>query len=101
MLESTVIKSRIDHHHKQLSTVNAKITLIQKQLDIEKRDVLDMVSAHAIIRYLERTVGLDIDGLKRQIIADHEPTIKNFMTCKIETINGTLVVKDGVVVTII
>ena len=99
--ESTIIRNQVMELNKQQTTLQTKIGALQKQIEIEERSIPDIVSAHAIVRYLERTVGLDVDGLKRQIIADHEDHIKTFMTCRITTDNGVLVVKDGIVVTIL
>lgn len=99
--ENLTLKNTIEESTKQLEENTAKLALLQKQVDTEKRDPLDMVTAHAIVRYLERTCELDVNSLKRQIVGGHEATIRNFVTCKIETINGTLVVKDGYIVTIL
>lgn len=60
-----------------------------------------LVSDHAVVRYLEREYGLDIDSIRKEIIGSHEPTIKNMTNGKINLREkGTsLVVRDGTVVT--
>jgi predicted transcriptional regulator len=100
-VERIKIQKKIDELIKQSNVVRNKINLLEKQIDIDKRDTLDIVTAHSVVRYLERTLNLDVDELKRQIISDHEDNIKQLMTCRIDTINGILVVKDGYIVTIL
>lgn len=60
------------------------------------------VTDHAIVRYMERCMGIDIDAVKRELLADgRENMIKKLRSGKFPMGNGAkLVVVEGNVVTV-
>ena len=81
----------------QLNSVKREIELL-KTTDI-------VVSEHAILRYLERTMGLDLEQVKSQILTtDNIILIKNMGNGKYPVGNGSglkLVVKQNTVVSVV
>lgn len=51
----------------QLKAINQKIT------DLENSEVI--VTEHAIIRYLERAMGLDLEQIKREILSERNEAL--------------------------
>jgi hypothetical protein len=60
------------------------------------------VSDHAVVRYLERVMGVDVAGLRREILGEgRDRLVAQLGTCALPVRGGArLVAKDGVVVTI-
>lgn len=60
-----------------------------------------IVSEHAILRYLERVKGMDIESLKNEIL-DHKTVehIKFAKNCNIKKATHTLVVKNNTIITV-
>ena len=57
---------------------------------------------HAVIRFLERVKGLDIDAIKAEMLPDRTREAIEFMgNGKVVNDRYTLVVRDGRVVTVI
>jgi len=78
----------------QLNHINSQIKKMQK------KDVT--VSEHAILRYLERTMGLNIEEIKRKILTDKAKlAIATLGNGKIPSGDCTLVVKDNTVVSVV
>jgi hypothetical protein len=60
------------------------------------------VTDHAVCRYLERTMNLDIKSVKKQILNGHEKSVKKIKEGRLKTSAGyTLVVREGFVTTIL
>ncbi|WP_300409153.1 hypothetical protein [Lagierella sp.] len=92
------LKQEIGAKKMQLNTLNQKIRTISKNHGSLT------VSEHAIIRYMERVLGIDIEGLTEKILPEENALfIKNFGNGQYPINNGEfrIVVKDGVVVTVI
>lgn len=61
-----------------------------------------VVSEHAIIRWLERVKGMDMEAIKEEILAGRQAQIRKLGTCTIKMPNGMrMIVRGHVVVTII
>lgn len=62
-----------------------------------------MVSDHALLRYLERVKGVDIDALRAEILGEgRQEMIQKMMSCKLPIGGGAkLIVQQRVVVTVI
>ena len=62
-----------------------------------------VVTDHALVRYLQRVIGIDVDALRRQLLADgREELIRTMSSGRLRTADGlTLVVKNRIVVSII
>jgi len=63
------------------------------------------ITDHAVVRYLERVHGFDIDAIKEQILPDHAKILLHFSNGQKSEINvhgsHTLKVKDGYVITVV
>lgn len=60
------------------------------------------VSDHALMRYFERVLGLDIEAIRSGILtAEQDALVRSGVECKVKLANGIYAVaKGGVVVTI-
>jgi len=63
----------------------------------------DLVTDHALVRYLQRVVGMNIDDLRRQLVSDGRATVIRQIECgRLRLSDGlVLVVKGGKVVTVL
>lgn len=87
--------------HKLETEIQNSLSSVDKQIG-ELVDKKPVVSEHAIIRYLERVKGMDIDLIRREILTEKNvETIKTIGRGKIPIGNGfKLVVKDNIVVSV-
>lgn len=81
-----------------------RLAAILKQIaDLEfvNRDVT--ITEHALLRYLERARGIDLEAVKKEMLSPRvEAAIRNLGTCNIATDNGVkLVVKGRAVVSVV
>jgi len=60
----------------------------------------DIVTDHALIRYLQRVYDLDVNALRSEMIGDNEAMIRGFSTCKITRGDYVLVCDNGKVITV-
>lgn len=98
------LKHQKNNLDKEISTMNQNIKNITQKLEKIKENGDLIVSEHAIIRYVERVLGINADELAKKILS-HE------VEKQIEMLgNGTypvndnefkIVVKDNVVVTVV
>ena len=96
-----VQKNTID---REINSTNQNINNLNNKIDKLKERGSLIVSEHAIIRYIERVLGISIDEISQKILG-------NEIEKQIETLgNGTypindnefkIVIKDNVVVTVI
>ncbi len=103
-IERKVLNVEITDLQKEASVKLVTIKKLQKQLDDlkEKAPKGIIVSEHAMLRYLQRVDGLDIEALQKRMLTENDrEVIKKLGTCKIKTPDEvTLIVKDNVVVTV-
>lgn len=60
-----------------------------------------VVSEHALLRYIERVVGVDLDAAKAEILSTvARKAIQDFPTCTIQADGFKLVVRNRTVVTV-
>ena len=60
------------------------------------------VSDHAVLRYLQRVLSIDVDRIRGQILSDgRAELIRRIQSGKVRTTEFTLVVRDQVVVSVI
>lgn len=93
----TTHKSQLD---KELSDINKKISILNNQLSLLTKDFV--VSEHALLRFLERTLDLDLKAISTSILA-----VPNLDATYNTLGNGTykhpsglsLVIKDKVIIT--
>jgi hypothetical protein len=100
--EKQELRKVVSETTKLISQKDAKINeikkLIQKQSEKET-----IISEHAILRYLERVEGIDLETIKQKIltsdIKNHMKVLGNNGKYKIDS-TFYVVIKDNVVVTI-
>lgn len=82
------LASEVKNSQRQLSQVDRKL----KEIDAEIKDLTErepVVSEHAILRYLERVKGLNIEEVKAEILDDS-------LRSKIEVVgSGRFPLRDG------
>lgn len=86
-----------------LDATNAKLQAVEREITaLQAKSPVPVVSEHAILRYLQRVKGLDLDAICREIMPDGvAEQIKLLKTCKLPVGNGVyLVVENHVVRTI-
>ena len=65
-------------------------------------DKQPQVTDHAVIRYMERKMGLDVDGLRNEILGGRTHTVNAMQRGTIKTAECyTLVIENGRVVTVL
>lgn len=80
----------------ELNEINQKISLFHSPTGEP------VVSEHALLRYLERVKGVDLNVIRKEILDGRVDQIRNLKTCDIRMANGLkMVVKNCVVVTLI
>lgn len=61
-----------------------------------------VVSEHALLRYIERVMGLDLDAIRQQILNDKNRAAIAFAgNCRIKSGGVELIVKDRTVVSVV
>lgn len=88
------IQSELDLINTELRRIEFEITKLQSLAE-------PVVSEHALLRYIERRLGLNLNDVRAEILHGRTEQIRKFKTCKIKTDGMTLVVKNQVVVTVI
>lgn len=99
--ENQLLKKDLSNLQQKINTNNETIANLNKQIrDISKTETI--ITEHAMLRYVERVLNIDLDEIKEAILTDE---IKNQI--KILGVNGKfsnknfrVVVKDNKVVTI-
>lgn len=89
---------------KKITTLHAHLQNIEKEIQGLKSPEKILIAEHAILRYLERVKGIDIEAVKKEMIP--ESVLEQIRTLggssgKYPTPTHTVIVKTGVVVTII
>jgi chromosome segregation ATPase len=92
----------VDQYQKELSQTNKDIHHLNQEiynLKNQNKDII--VSEHAVLRYIERVVGIDLEDVKGKILDDTtKRVILTMGDCRFKKDGMTLVVKDNTVVTI-
>ena len=104
-LESELASCRdeISYRSKRESNIQQSLRHINEEMSklTEKQPV---VSEHATLRYLERVMGIDVEGVKKKMLSErNKKIIKTITSGKIPLKDSgfTLVVKDKVIVSVI
>ena len=80
---------------------NRVAALKEKLLHIQTHTSRPIISEHALLRYLERVKGVDMEELKNEILDNNTVSqIKFAGSCSIKKENYTLVVKNNTILTI-
>lgn len=95
--ELDIAKRKYDQSTAICRSLKARIAALETQ-GAEKEPV---VSEHALLRYLERVEGVDLDAIRQKILGDGTAASISFArTGRIKKKDLTLVFKDRVVVTV-
>jgi seryl-tRNA synthetase len=98
-----VIKS-IDEKQAEASKLKKEMGQIKQQIDNikSKTDGKIVVSEHAMLRYIERILGIDLDELQKKILDEEDAkTIRALGNCTYPKDGFKLKIKDGTVVTVL
>jgi hypothetical protein len=87
----------------ELMTKEKQIKEVEKKIqNLQGCDENIIVSEHAIVRYLERVYGLDLEKIKHEIIPEKTITqAKMVGNGRYKVDDYTLLIKDNVVITVI
>lgn len=100
--EIDLIKRERQLADERLAVAERNLKKIEEEMKKFKNGNKIIVSEHAILRYLERTMGLDIKAIEKEILTDE--TLKQYRTLgngKYPVENGCkAVIKDNVVITV-
>jgi hypothetical protein len=102
--ESEVMGKEVSEKQAELAKIRNKLNAIQTQYNTlleEQTEKEPIVSEHAIIRYLERVKGIEIDPIVTEIMdANTKAAIKFMKNGKINRDTYTIVIRNSVVVSI-
>ena len=100
--EIDLIKRERKLADERLAIAERNLKKIEEEMKKLKNGNKIIVSEHAILRYLERTMELDIKAIEKEILTDE--TLKQYRTLgngKYPVANGyKAIIKDNVVITI-
>lgn len=85
----------------RMMALREELATVQKRLKglVEKARE-PFVTEHALLRYLERVKGVDLDELEREILTpERTAMIKNVPNCDINVHGIKFIVRDGAVIT--
>lgn len=98
--ESTALNQKISAEHREISGIDAKIFQLQAKAKNQTKSVL--ITEHAILRYLERVKGLDLDQVKKEMVPELVTTqIRALGNGEYPVGTHTVKVKDNTVITIL
>jgi len=82
------------------NSLQSNIDKLQNQLNMEKAEI--KVSDHALIRYLERKLSLDLNDIRSEIMSEKLLSYANMVgkTGKFTMGDMKIVMKNGVIVTL-
>lgn len=99
-IKSNNLKQQQSQISKELADTNETLSKLKHQVELLTKDFV--VSEHAILRYLQKTLDLDLDAISKAILAipNLETTYATLGNAKYKHPSGlTLVIKDKVVIT--
>jgi TolA-binding protein len=89
---------------REITTLSEQLKNIQTEIESLKSPEEILITEHAILRYLERVKGIDIEAIKQEILPKNvrdQAMVLGGSSGKYPTATHTVIVKTGVVVTII
>ncbi len=89
----------IDRTKQEVAALSKMISDKYKKLEHKKRYETIQVSDHAIIRWMERSEGVNFDAIRKEILTDR--ILKNILEIRDDGIYERRVVKNGVIVTVL
>jgi chromosome segregation ATPase len=107
-VQITKIEEEIKNYNLQLQNINLDITTKQQQIQKYQEELKKLktsndiiISEHAILRYIERVMKIDMVKLQHEIISkDFQNTLKNLGNGTYPYKNHLLKIVDSVIVTV-
>lgn len=86
----------------ELNSVRGQIKFVDDRIKTLQQEAKEpIVTEHALLRYIERVAGVDLDKIRQEILNGRTETIKKLKNCKLPLHgNFKIVVKDCCVVSI-
>ncbi len=101
--EYAVLEQQAAHIGTQIAVNRTEFAKVQKQIaQLTKKEI--QVTEHALLRYVERVLNVDINQLKSNILTDNNRAIIDFAgsgTCRIKSNGIEFVVKDRQVISVV
>ena len=96
-------KTRINDELSQLNVKASELKLLRDKAiaEIQQANVKVTVSDHAIIRYIERVMALDIESIRKRILTDTVCQAVKLGAKSVKTADATFVVSGNVIVTVV
>lgn len=89
------LKQQISEKREKQQAIKDKVALLKK--DNEQVGITE----HAVLRYLERAKGIDIEEIKAEMVGDQvADVIDELKTCRVDKPDCVLVVKNRTVITV-
>lgn len=99
-LESTLVKVKLELAEALAEKARLKANLTE--LEKASRPFEVSVSDHAVLRYMERVMQLDVESVRNSMLSERNIKMIEFAKdCRIKQGGVELVVKDGVVLTVV
>lgn len=100
--ESTRCESALGEAEQVAADLRARLGEVRTELAKRLRPAAEpKISDHALLRYIERILGVDVDAMRSEIMSD---AVKSALRAGASgvTVNGVkMVAKDGVIVTVL
>ena len=99
-----LIIKEVEEKQQEASKLKKDMGQIKQQIDNlkSKTDGNIIVSEHAMLRYIERVLGIDLDELQKKILDENDiKTVRALGNCTYPKDGFKLKIKDGKVITII
>jgi len=101
-VQQKLLNAEIHEKQQEATSLKSRISTLQKEIDKIKYNNTDevIISDHAMLRYIERVLGIDIEELKRKIVPSDKLSAKSIMNGSYSFETHKIVVKNNTVVTV-
>ena len=89
-LELTVMSSKVSAAQRDLAMKKKELKSYQIELDKLENKVEIGVSDHALVRYMERVMGVDTDALRKEILTEKVVNYIHYFKGKMPFITSSL-----------
>jgi hypothetical protein len=102
LAEESAARDKLNRAAKELGDAEDRRSSIQHKIrELEDAAKEPIVSEHALLRYIERFMGVDLESVRRAILTENAvKMIKFAKNGKVNTDGRRLIVKNGTVVTV-
>jgi chromosome segregation ATPase len=99
----TTLNSSLYNMQKESSELKKQISSINTQIsNLKTKSDKFIVSEHAMLRYIERVLEIDLDIIKEKILPSNEiESVKKLGDCTVKRDGFSIVIKDNTVVTVV